>query len=684
MGGVGRFVDKSAARSEAEQKKKEEAGKIAAEEQATKAAQSEMAAIAAEQKPVPVSPEQIAQMQSGVINQRGTLNRELERLRSEAVKETDPDKLAEISGRAAQIQTGLNDLDATKVKAEISGLGKEINSLNKQIKAAEKKAPDTVDALKQTLEEKSTRLETLKAKLPALAEIKQEGEGQDYKNEMAKKLKQLDKAREAGDLEAVGRYARQYKDMQSRYQGVQGNLFEETKQGLRYPEAEKEAADKIRADLAAGKETAYQKALGAAEKAVTPKAREVIKPATEEDIAAQKEAQAKMQALQDSRDTMQKLFETANSTNDIEAAYQLRKLIELKDKEIEAAKTSYPKAIAEKYVGDRTREEDIALLKKYQEQVKEADDKLKSANPDKIYDAEGALTKYGESLVEAQKTRDSLLTEIPKVQERLDKANLTAGEEFRTTEQIAQAFPEKGGPDVDMLGKLNTLRKHVGAAITNRAAMMGLRRKLALARSAKDREGADDAINKMRALLTEAEETKDSQIDIPKDLSEGTKKYYAALNAARAKQDKYLNSYMDSVEALVNRDYIGGVTKKAKVTKGVLEKRVETDAVNFANAMLEEAEIHRRVAGAVPLSEDGKVSFRKQYAEALEEFKRLAKGDLAAPEAAKSVIADHIGEITYAAINEGMKGRFIGKTTREEPLLKTQFGTSMSPYSESY
>jgi len=681
MGAAGRFVDKSGARTEVTEKKKAEEAKIAAEEQATKAAQDEMAAIAAEQKPQPISPEQIAQMQQEVIGQRGTLQRELDRLRAEAVKETDPGKLADISDRAAQIQTGLNELDGTKVKGEIALLAKEIGALNKQIKTAEKKDPDSVETLSVELEQKTTRLETLKAKLPALVVPKEEGAGQNYKDQMAVKLKQLDKAREEGDLEAVGKLARQYKEMQGKYQGVQGSLFE-GEGDYTYPDADKAAADEIRAKLAAEKETAYQKALGAAEKAVTPKASEVVEPATTEDIAAQKEAQAKVQTLQDSRDTMQKLFDTANSSNDIEAAYQLRKLIDLKDKEIEEAKKNYPKAIAAKYVGDRTREEDIALIKKYQEQVKEADDKLKAANPNKIYDAEGNLTKYGESLAEAQKTRDRLLAELPKIQERLDRANITAGEEVKTTEQVAQAFPEKGGPDVDMMGKLNTLRKHIGSSVTARASMMGLRRKLQQARAKRnksgkgvDREEISNIISQMRDLVEQtAAQAKDSQIDIPEGLPENTVKYYKALNEARTKQDKYLNSYMDSVEALVNRDYIGGVTQKAKVTKGVLEKRVETDAVNFANAMLEEAAVHRRVAGAVPLTEDRKNTFRNQYAQALQEFKRLSKGELAAPEAARGVIADHIGDITYAAINEGMSGRFVGKTERVEPLLKMQFG----------
>ena len=653
------------------------ADELAAEQQATQAAKDEMAAIVKEQKPIPIAPEQIAQMQQEVISQRGTLQREMDRFRAEAVKETDPDKLAAISDRAAQIQTGLNDLDADKVKEQIGALSKEAGILKKQVKVAEKKTPETVDELKTQLEKAQIRLQDLKDKLPALAIPEQEGAGQNYKNQMAAKLAALTKARDEGDLEAVGKLARQYKEMQGKYQGVQSSLFEETKTGMVYPEADKAAADKIRADLAAEKEATFQKALGTVEEATTPKATEVVQPATEEDIAAQKEQQAKLKELQDSRSTMQKLFDTANNSNDIEAAIQLRKLIEAKDKEIEAAKV-IPKTTEtekSKYQGDRTREEDINAIKAYQEQIKKADDTVKATNPDKMYDAEGNLTKYGETAVTAQNERDRLQGLLKETQERLDRANIAAGTEQKTTEQVAQAFPEKGGPDVEVMGKLNTLRKRVGDTVTARAAIMGLRRKLHQARVAKNREGASDAILKMRDLVEQTtEQAKDNEIPIPKELPENSKKYYRALNAVRAKQDKALEVYMDSVEALVNRDYIGGVTKKAKVTKSILEKRIENNAKLFASAMLEEVAVHRRVAGAVELTQEQKNTTTKKYAEAIEEFKRLASGELAAPEAARSVIAEHIGDITYTAINEGMKGRFVGKTERAEPLLKLQFG----------
>jgi hypothetical protein len=682
IGAAGRFANKAGARSEIAATKKAEEDKVIAEQQATQAAQAEMAAIAAEQKPPAVAPEQIAEMQKEVTNQRGTLQRELARLQSEAVKESDIDKLAEISNRAAQLQTGLDQLDPDKVKAEINSLGKEAGALTKQIKAAEKKAPETVEELTGQLQQTQSRLEELKSKLPALAPVVQEGAGQDFKNQMALKLKQIDVAKEKGDFAALGKLVGQYKEMQGKYQGIQDSLFEGEGQ-YTYPDADRTANKKISDELAAEKEAAYQKALSTAEEKTKGKASEVLQPASEEDIAAQKEQQAKVKALQDSRDTMQSLFDTANSSNDIEAAIQLRKLIEAKDKEIETARSSYPKAIADKYVGDRTREEDIALIKKYQEQIKEADDKLKAANPDKIYDAEGNLTKYGESLVAAQKQRDTLSAELPKIQERLDRLNAEAGADYTSTQQVAQAFPDKGGPDVEVMGKLNVLRKRIGDKVTARASMMGLRRKLQEARAKRnklgkgvDREDVSNLISQMRDLIekTTGQEKESNDIPIPDNLPENSKKYYTALNQVRAKQDKALETYMDSMEALVNRDYIGGVTKKAKVTKGVLEKRIADNAKNFANTMLEEVAIHRRVAGAVELSQERKNAFTNQYAQAMQEFKRLAEGRLAAPEAARSVIAEQIGDITYAAINEGMSGRFVGKTQRVEPLLKMQFG----------
>lgn len=681
IGGAGRFVDKSAARGEIAATKKAEEDKVIAEQQATQAAQAEMAAIAKEQGPTEVdvarNQVRIAEMQKEVFNQRSVLERELTGLRTEAAKETDPDKLAAISDRAAQIQNGLNELDPVKVKGEINKLGKEAGTLNKQIKIAEKKAPDTVEELTGQLQQTQSRLEELKAKLPALAPIVQEGAGQDFRDQMAKKLVALTEAKNKGDLEAVGKLARQYKEMQGKYQGVQANLFEGEGQ-YTYPDADRAANEKIRAELAAEKEAAYQKALGTIEEETKGKASEVLQPATEEDIAAQKEKQAKIKALEDSRNTMQKLFDTANSSNDIEAAIQLRKLIESKDKEIEAAKQPV-KAEGPKYQGDRaffeSREQEIKRIKRYSEQIAADDDLIKTAAAEDLYDSDGELTKYGKRLVDLEDRRNRLIKERQKAQERLDLLNKEAGADYTSTQQVAQAFPDKGGPDVEVMGKLNVLRKRIGDKVTARASIMGLRRKLTLARAAKNREGVSDAILKMRNLIEQtAEQDKDNELPINKDLPENTKKYYTALNQARAKQDKALETYMDSMEALVNRDYIGGVTKKAKVTKGVLEKRIADNAKNFASTMLEEVAIHRRVAGAIELTQERKNAFTNQYDQALQEFKRLAEGKLAAPEAARSVIAEQIGDITYAAINEGMSGRFVGKTQRVEPLLKMQFG----------
>jgi len=691
MGSAGRFVDKSAARGEIAATKKAGEDKVIAEQQATQAAQAEMAAIAKEQGPteIDVAKNQVrtAEMQKEVANQRGTLQRELERLRLEAVKEPDIDKLAEISNRASQLQTGLDQLDPDKVKAEINSLGKEVGVLTKDLKAAEKKTPELVEELAGQLQQTQSRLEELKAKLPSLAPLKKdEGDNVDYKSQMAKKLKEIDKAKEAGKFALLGKLVGQYKEMQKQYKGAeaQGALFEGEGQ-YTYPDADRAANEKIRAELAAEKEAAYQKALGTIEEETKGKASEVLQPATEEDIAAQKEQQAKIKALEDSRSTMQKLFDTANNSNDIEAAIQLRKLIEAKDKEIEAAKQ--PAKAEGPKLDQRTFNESfkrsMELLKRRKEQLAADDAEIKTAAAEDLYDEKGELTEYGNYLVGLQDRRERLAKSIQEEQARLDRMNAEAGADYQFTQQVAQAFPDKGGPDVEVMGKLSVLRKRIGDKVTARAAMMGLRRKLQQARAKRnkegkgvDREDVSNLISQMRDLIEkttgQAKETND--IPIPDNLPENSKKYYTALNQVRAKQDKALETYMDSMEALVNRDYIGGVTKKAKVTKGVLEKRIADNAKNFASTMLEEVAIHRRVAGAVELTQERKNAFTNQYDQALQEFKRLAEGRLAAPEAARSVIAEQIGDITYAAINEGMSGRFVGKTQRVEPLLKMQFG----------
>jgi hypothetical protein len=214
------------------------------------------------------------------------------------------------------------------------------------------------------------------------------------------------------------------------------------------------------------------------------------------------------------------------------------------------------------------------------------------------------------------------------------------------------------------------LRQQVGAGVGLRGQLMGLRRQLQAARGKRNKEGRgidrqeiSRIINEMRKVTEQLQDQDKVSADlpIPEKLPERTKKYYRALNEVRAKQRKALSNYMDALEALYNRAYIGGATGKAKATKQILEKRVDSAEIAFANSMLDEVAIHRRVTGALPLTEKREEAFRNQYTQALKDVRKLSEGTLAAPESARAVIAEQIADVTYAATRER------GAKTKVEP-----------------
>jgi len=132
LGVPGRYFERRGIIAEGEKLKREEADKQAAKELAdkeeqekVKQAQEEFAKIAAEQKPPALTEEQIATMRGEVDSQRGVLNRELDRLRTQAKATPDVDEYLKISEQADKLQAGLDELDPDKVKTQINKIAKE-------------------------------------------------------------------------------------------------------------------------------------------------------------------------------------------------------------------------------------------------------------------------------------------------------------------------------------------------------------------------------------------------------------------------------------------------------------------------------------------------------------------------------------------------------------------------------
>ena len=251
IGGAGRFIDKSGARGEIAARTKAEEDRIAQEsaqqeQEATlnKQAMDEMAKIAAENKPTfALNEQQLADMQKEIGAQRFEYTKKLDDLRTEAQSETNIDRLVDIGNRATQVQTILDQISPAGIQKQIKEVEKTIKEKGAELKAAQKANDEqTAEVLTQELTSMQDSLAELKAKAPAYAEVAAGPTAKSVKDQIATKLKAIDKARDTGDLQTLFKLAQEVKALQSQYQGEQTSLFETGKAGYAYPEAEQREA----------------------------------------------------------------------------------------------------------------------------------------------------------------------------------------------------------------------------------------------------------------------------------------------------------------------------------------------------------------------------------------------------------------------------------------------------------
>jgi hypothetical protein len=273
----------------------EKEAKATEELAATRAAEQQMADIRAEQKPTEIDVAQkqanIEQTRREIFEQERVLKQQLDELRSVAAKETDVDKLAALSEQARTIQNGLNELNPDKLGQRITKITAETKALNKQLKDAEKKDDEeAAEPIRQQIATNNQTLDTLKTRLEAIKAVPAQAPTTE---KLADVLKQINKARETGDLEALGRLTKKYKEMQSQYTGMQmpggpaeqASLFEETKEGVRYPEYEKRMAEERRQREAISKDIVEQEQLaGLTEAEIAAGQRGAVKPKFKEDM----------------------------------------------------------------------------------------------------------------------------------------------------------------------------------------------------------------------------------------------------------------------------------------------------------------------------------------------------------------------------------------------------------------
>jgi hypothetical protein len=665
----GRYMQRRGIVKEGERLQVEEENRLAAEAKteadAQKAAMAQMQEIAAEQGPteVDVAKKQVRleEIRKEVFNQERVLKQELDTLHSQVLTEKDVDKLMTLSNRAEQIQSALNDLDPEKIGQQINSISKETTALNKELKAATKdEDKESATTLQQQIERNQQTVDVLKERLEA---IKSAPAAAPPKAKLADVLKQIDKAREIGDFAELSKLIKKYKTLQGEYVGEQASLFEETKEGVRYPEEDRQRA----AEQKTKQEIDFQKAVDEATERATPKATEVLEAATEQDIAAQR----KLQQLRKERERLQELFETANQNNDIRTAYDLRnRLIPQKEAEITKAEQDAKGAPPTEFgLAKFNTVEETKEIAKLQNRITALDDQLKkAASSSKALEKDGQLTAEGQRLADVQRQRDELLQQVQQRESKLNDINLQQGVEAQLTQQISQAFPQRG-PQVAFINKTSALRRHIGNRLGLRANLMGLQQKLQLARRKRqDREGALTIVNQMRDLLERlnAFESEPLEIPIPKNLPPQTIQYYTKLNEVRQKQQRATDTYLASLQSLAKRDYIGGATQRAKATKQVLEKRVADNAQRLVNSFFDEIALHRAVTGKVQLTDKQKETYNTQFAETFGDFKRLAEGELAAADSAQAVLAEQITNIIQSASNETV-------ITAEKPILRRQF-----------
>ena len=291
----GTAIRRSQIKSEGRRLEAEREAKATEELAATRAAEQQMAEIREEQKAPEISPEQkqqnIAQMRREIFEQERVLKQQLDSLRSEASKETDVDKLAALSDQARTVQNALNELNPDKLGQRITTLTKETKALDKQLKDAEKKDDEEVaEPLRQQIATNNQTLDTLKTRLEAIKAVPAQAP---TAKDLSAVLAQINKARETGDLEALGKLTKKYKDLQSQFTGMQmraapaeqASLFEETKEGVRYPEYDKRMAEERRQREAISKDIVEQEQLaGLSEAEIAAGRREVVKPKFKEDM----------------------------------------------------------------------------------------------------------------------------------------------------------------------------------------------------------------------------------------------------------------------------------------------------------------------------------------------------------------------------------------------------------------
>jgi hypothetical protein len=239
----------------------EEADKQAAE---TAAAQKEMQGVAPKGPTELETAQKEAQVKQSALqiaDQRRVLENRLNELRQQASGETDLNKLTAISEEANKYHAALDELDPEKVKDQIASLTKERQALHKQLKAV-KDDPEAAAQIQASIDENYKKTDVLGERFEALNyQEKQAATADQIESKIAAKQKALEKAKETGDLQSIGKIVSSISELQKQHPGRQAELFEGEGEDTTYPEYQKRLAEEARQRQAKSQEVLDQEAI---------------------------------------------------------------------------------------------------------------------------------------------------------------------------------------------------------------------------------------------------------------------------------------------------------------------------------------------------------------------------------------------------------------------------------------
>jgi len=207
---------------------------------------------------------QVKQSAIQIADQRRVLETHLDGLRQQASQETDLGKLQAISEEANKYHAALDELDPDKVISQMQSLHKDNQVLRKQLNKV-KDNPEAVAEIQASINKNRTQFDALDERLDAInyADKKVVDAGK-IDSDIAKQQKLLDKAKETGDLQSMGKIIAKINELQTQHPGdvtKQQTLFEGEGESVIYPEYQKRLAEEARQRQAKSQEVLDQEAI---------------------------------------------------------------------------------------------------------------------------------------------------------------------------------------------------------------------------------------------------------------------------------------------------------------------------------------------------------------------------------------------------------------------------------------